>query len=204
MALKELPIGLLPNDLVLSKSLCHGIKQWFLENTYFNSPIQLFKTFYDYPRIDIPQAEMSAVTIYLDGPNTVAKPGKVMGKVKIEFTFNLREQREEQAKQIYNTMETVRGQFLTNPAYLQQYLQDYTPGLMWIQSQNTHETIKYREALLNKEASLMVPMVLEYQISILRNQRALWERGVDYYSTSTRIYEENSGIEIEVNGQLVD
>jgi hypothetical protein len=121
--------------------------------------------------------------------------------VVIEVTFNLQKQRSDRAKQIYDTMETIRGQLMNNPVYLQTYLQDYTPVLMWIQSQNMIETSKYRDSLSKREGSTTIPIYLDYRIGILSNQRALWALGYDFYSTGTVAYEENDGIEIDINTQ---
>ncbi len=171
---------------ILSNSLSAGIVNWFVTNPYFGG---FFKTINNYSRIDNPQSELTAVNVFLLPTNTRSKPSKEMGKVKIVISFNLAEQRAEKALQIYQILNMVRVQLINNPNYLQQYLsKNYTPGLQLIQSTNDIDFSAVQAQLVKNSGSISIPIILDYQISILLNQRALWALGNDYFSPEDTVY----------------
>jgi len=179
--------------------LTTGIAEWFKNNTYFNGA---FKEVYDYCRIDNIQGQFTSISVYLLPSNTRAKPGKITGKVKIATSFSIGKQRENKFKEIRQVMNMIRGQLLTNPIYLQNYLSiNWVPGLQWIQSQNDIDYTTVEAALLRGDGSTMIPIVLDYQIDILLNQRAIWAAGNDYYSPIDPIYHtiEHTEVEIELD-----
>ncbi len=181
---------------VMSNSLTAGIGNWFSTNTYFAG---FFKTINNYCRIDNPQSELDAVNVYLLPSNTRTKPSKEIGRVKVVISFNLGEQRASRALQIYQILNAVRMQLITNPQYLQQYLSiNYTPGLQMIQSTNDIDFGLIETAILNKAGTTAIPIILDYQISILLNQRALWRMGNDFYSPDTQIYHEIDEIDATI------
>lgn len=171
---------------ILSNSLSAGIVNWFVTNPYFGG---FFKTINNYSRIDNPQSELTAVNVFLLPTNTRSKPSKEIGKVKIVISFNLAEQRAEKALQIYQILNMVRVQLINNPNYLQQYLsKNYTPGLQLIQSTNDIDFSAVQAQLVKNSGSISIPIILDYQISILLNQRALWALGNDYFSPEDTVY----------------
>lgn len=184
------------NPYILSNGLTSGIASWFKDNSYF---YDAFKSVFNYCRIDIPTQELDAVSIYLMPNNDRQKPNKVIGKVKIAVSFNLRDQREEKALHIYQVLDMIRVQLLTNPTYLQSYLsKEWTPGLQWIQSQNDIDYSAIENSLLRREGAVMIPIILDYQIDILLNQRAIWYAGNDYFSPVEEVYHTIEHIDSEI------
>lgn len=177
---------------LLSNGLTTGITEWIKQNTYFQNT---FKGIFNYCRIDIPQGELPAVSVYLMPSNT-RQPTKEIGKVKIAVSFNLQAQRPERAVDFYKVLNMLRSQFITNPTYLQQYLsKNWTPGLQFIQSINDIDFGAVEASLLKKDGSTTIPIILDYQIDIFLNQRALWQAGNDYFSPATEIYHTVEGID---------
>lgn len=180
-------------NTVLSSSLCSGIVEWVQQNKWFKSlmyPGQpLFKNSVDYYRIDFPQGDLTALGVYPINNDTTTEPGYENGQIGIDIVFDLGSQREERAKQIYGTAEMVRAQFLSNPTYIQQFLSSqYTPGLLMINGQNKFDYAKLNSQILSGAAATTLTIVLNYKISILLNQRALWAKGFDFYSPNCQLY----------------
>ncbi len=181
---------------LLDNSLAFGIAEWFRTNIYFAG---LFKVVDSYNRLDVPQTELTSVNVYLLPCNVRQKPCKVIGKVKIDVNFNIAEQRANKFKQLYQTLNAIRAQLLSNPTYIQKYLSiNWVPGLQSVQLVNEINYSTVTQSLLKTAAVVTVPIILDYQIDILLNQRALWAAGNDFYSTDTVIYNEVEEIFIDV------
>jgi hypothetical protein len=190
-------------NTVLSSSLCSGIVAWVQQNEWFKSLIYsgqvLFKNSVDYYRIDFPQGDLTALSVYPINNDTVTEPGYENGQINIDIVFDLGAQRENRAKQIYGTAEMVRAQFLNNPVYLQQFLSsEYAPGLLMINGQNKFDYAKLNSQILSGAAVTTLSIVLNYKISILLNQRALWAKGVDFYSPCQQLYYPINEITIDI------
>jgi hypothetical protein len=180
-------------NTLLSSSLCSGVVAWIEQNQWFQSLVypgqMLFKDLADYYRIDFPQGGLTGISVYPINNDTVTEPGYENGQIGIDIIFDLGSQRENRAKQIYGTANTVRGQLLDNPTYIQQFLSSkYTPGLLMINGQNKFDYAKLNAQILSGAAATTLTIVLNYKISILLNQRALWAKGVDFYSPNNQLY----------------
>lgn len=184
---------------LLDNSLAFGIAEWFRTNIYFAG---LFKVINSYNRIDVPQPELNSVNVYLLPTNVRQMPCKVIGKVKIDVNFDLKQQNENKFKQIYQTLNAIRAQLLSNPNYIQQYLSiNWVPGLQSIQLINEINYSTVTQSLLKTAAVVTVPITLDYQIDILLNQRALWAAGNDFYSTNEVIYNQIEEIYIDTTAK---
>ncbi len=194
---------------VLSTELCRGIASWFQQNTWFKNifypQFPLFKQIDDYYRIDFPQGDMTALSIHPLSSDTVTEPSKENGQISIDVSFSLGQQREYRGKQIYATVEAIRAQLLSNPTYIQTFLSTYyVPGLMMINGQNKIDYTRLNQQILSGAPTTTIPIVLNYKIGILLNQRALWKRGLDFYSPLNQLYYpiEEIQINLQTNPQV--
>lgn len=189
-------------NTVLSTSLCEGIANWIVENSYFVDKfgINTFKHIDSYYRIDIPQAEMTSVAVYPITADTKSQPKYENGIIGIDLNFNLQKQRDPRGYLIYSTVSQFRAQLLANPLYIQQYISSiYVPGLQMIQSQNVTDMRKLMQQIQNGSyGNNTVTFELTYKIGILTNQRALWAQGFDFYSPTTQIYFPIETIDVEI------
>lgn len=187
---------------ILSTSLCEGIASWFNNNIYFtqlfNPTNKLFKKIDSYYRIDFLQGDMTSLSIYpINNNDTVTKPTKEIGKIGIDVVFSSGLERDKRSQIVNYTMSTIRAQLLSNPVSIQSYLnKNYVPGLQFINTQNTIDYNKFNKQIYSKSGSTTCLIMLNYQIDILLNQRALWKTGNDFYSPITKIYNTINSINI--------
>jgi len=179
------------NNQILSTQLCTGIAEWFKANKYFNNT---FKAIEDYLRIDFPMAELPGIAVYFHkSPSTMQNLWYEVGTVAIDVVFSLKENRSEKAREIITTLEMVKAQIYNNPLYIQQFVaKDYVPGLIRLTTKTAFNNISELKQMMqnSKNGAVVITFIMEYQISILMNQKAMWERGYSYYSPETKIYED--------------
>lgn len=187
-------------DKILSTQLCTGIAEWFKANTYFNNT---FKAIEDYLRIDFPVSELPGISVYFNkSPSTMQNLWYEIGTVAIDVVFSLKENRSERAKEMIRILEMVKAQIYNNPSYIQQFVaKDYVPGLIRLTTKTAFNNIaELKQKMLNaKNGSIVITFLMEYQISIIKNQKAMWDNGYSYYSPTIPIYTE---AEVEVDLKL--
>lgn len=180
---------------ILSQYLCTGLAEWWKQNTYFGDT---FQGIWDYLRVDTPLTETTSVCIYFaDSPSLEQNQWNEVGKLAVDVTFNLKEKRDVRAAQIIGTLEMIRGQLLTNPVYAQQFISaGYVPGLIKFGTRTNFANLRDLKAkIMNpKNSTLVITFTINYEISVLLNQRAAWKNNKDYYSPTVDIYHEVNGI----------
>lgn len=188
------------SNKVLSTQLCTGIADWFKANQYFGNT---FKAIEDYLRIDFPVSELPGIAVYFNkSPSTIRDLWYETGTIAIDVVFSLRENRSERAKEMITILEMIKVQIYNNPLYIQQFVaKDYVPGLIRLTTQTAFNNIsELKQKMLNsKNGSIVITFIMEYQISVLKNQKAMWENGYSYYSPENKIYQDAF---VEVDLQL--
>jgi hypothetical protein len=173
---------------ILSMQLTTGIVEWLKQNTYFDG---FFKSFNDYPRLEFVPNETPALSVYPGICDTVSNSWNEQGTINIEAMFSLYENRQYFSKNVIIALQMLRGQLLTNPVYIRDYLDaNYVPGLLSISTNNAFVDIgKLKEKSIQaKNGCLGFVISLKYKINILANQKALWRQGKDYYSPVNTVY----------------
>lgn len=189
------------SNKILSTQLCTGIADWFKANTYFNNT---FKSIEDYLRVDFPVSEMPGISVYFNkSPSTMQNLWYEIGTVGIDVVFSLKENRSERAKELITILEMIKAQIYNNPLYIQQFVaKNYVPGLIRLTTKTAFNNIsELKQKMLNsKNGSIVITFIMEYQISILKNQKAMWDAGYAYFSPEVPYYTEAVvEVDLEIN-----
>lgn len=187
------------NAIILSSQICTGVTNWFQNNVYLSDKIM---TFSDYLRTDVPQQEMTALSVYFyKGPNTQTDFWNELGTIALDFVFSLRDQRSERARLIIETLEYVKANLYYNPSLITKYVnQGYAPGLKSLNIKTNNINLgDWKSKLLNsKTQSMTFTFTMDYKINIYLNQKYAVDNNKDFYSPNIDVYHTMTGSDVDV------
>ena len=192
------------SDRITSSSICIGVADWIAQNTYFKNVLKVDKkafSFVDYyMRKDIPEAEVTSISVFLSGDSTtISEPQKESGYITVQVSFPTGPQRESRAKLIYKTINMIRAQFLNNPNDLWSFVADtYVPGLLFLTTSNKIDYNNLNNQITNNYNVITLNLTMFYKLDLYLNQKWFWDKGYSWYSPDTKIYNEITNVDINL------
>jgi hypothetical protein len=194
---------------VLSTSLCRGIGAWLNmiidTNDWFidEQGDKYFKDVVSYYRRDNPTFQSTSLCVYPSNSNTVNQIWYENGIIKIDFNFNIGKTRETIWFEFLETTEALRANMVGSPEDMQTFLsKDYTPGLLWISSQNKTDMSRLLQQVEQGTYGMnTITLEVQYRISIILNQKSMRQKGYDYYSPYRQVYQPIQGYDIDISLQ---